>query len=364
MSFLRCNPMVSVIGDEYEILITANDNGISKAIVGDQVYYEENSGVLSSEKAFSKIRVPQTALNEARKYTVVYKKTIERKGYFSEFGQEQTADFEFKPLDKTDNINIYHVADVHYNFDVALKTTAWFGDDLDVLIVNGDIGEVESEQNYFEVCKFVGDVTGGKIPVIFVRGNHDTRGHLAERFTDYFPCDGKNTYFTFNLGCLCGVALDCGEDKWDNHPEYGGANAFEAFRRRETEFLRKMELPKDKICFAISHVCPAQTAQEKDSIFNIDKELYEEWNALLAQKGIRFMICGHMHRAYVLKKNDQRSIRPHDFPVVTGSAVYGDGELWGCAMTIKGGKLDVLFTDNFGKERERHQIDIATGNVD
>ena len=363
MSFLKCKPMVSAIGNEYEILVTATENGIIKLTVGGEVYYEENSGVLSSEKNFAKVRVPQEALDKAKKYEIVYKKTVNRKGYFSEFGEEERVEFNFKPLEKTDEINMYHVADVHYNFDVAKKTASWFGDDLDVLIVNGDIGEVETEQNYFEVCQFVGDVTGGKIPVIFVRGNHDTRGHLAERFTDYFPCEGKNTYYAFNLGCLCGVALDCGEDKWDNHAEYGGANAFEAFRRRETKFLRDLKLDENKLCFAISHVCPAQTAGEVDSIFNIDCELYEEWNALLAKMGVRFMICGHMHRAYVLEKNDKRSIRPHEYPVVTGSAVYSNEELWGCAMTVSKGKMKILFTDEKHQIRGQHEIDLATGEV-
>jgi len=362
--FLRCKPMVSVIGNEYEILVNANENGVIKIAVGGEVYYEENSGVLSSEKSFAKVRIPQKALDSAKEYAVIYKKTIDRKGYFSEFGEEQTESFAFKPLTKTDNINIYHIADVHYKFDEALKTASYFGDDLDLLVVNGDIGEVETEQNYFEVCQFVGSVTGGSLPVVFVRGNHDTRGHLAERFTDYFPCNGKNTYYDFELGNLYGICLDCGEDKLDHHPEYGGANAFEAFRRRETEFLRGLN-PKDgKLTLAISHVCPAQTAATKDSIFNIDCELYEEWNRQLSRLGVRFMICGHMHRAYVLSPNDARSIREHSYPVVTGSAVYEEPySLWGCAMTLTGNVLKVAFTDNNLKVRGSHEVNLTTGEV-
>ncbi len=29
-----------------------------------------------------------------------------------------------------------------------------------------------------------------------------------------------HTYFTFEMGCLNGVALDCGEDKLDEREEY------------------------------------------------------------------------------------------------------------------------------------------------
>lgn len=361
MSFLSCNPMVSVIGNEYEILCFADANGIFKLSIGGDVYYEDNCGALPSEKRYAKIRVPQVALDKAKSYTIIYKKTINRKGYFSEFEEEQSAEFAFRPLEKTDDIKMYHVADVHYHFETALKTTSWFGSELDLLIVNGDIGEVETEQNFFEVGKFVGDVTGGNIPVIFVRGNHDTRGHLAERYPDYFPVVGKNTYYTFEIGPFRGIALDCGEDKWDNHAEYGGANAFEPFRKRETEFLRSLE-PSNKLTFAISHVCPAKTADSVDSIFNIDSELYEEWNANLARLRVKFMICGHFHRAYIMKKNDERALRAHEYPVIVGSAVY-ENELWGAAITYKGGKLNIKFTDNNLRIREENELDIESGEI-
>ena len=195
MSFLLCPPSVFVIGNEYEILVNANANGMIAVHVGNDVYYEENSGVLSSEKDYAKIRVPQSVLNEAKEYEVIYKESIQRKAYYSKMGEPQTETFTFKPLTKTENINMYHIADVHYHFEKAAKLATFFGDDLDVLIVNGDIGEVETVENYIDVCKFVGEMSQGKIPVIFVRGNHDTRGKLAERFTDYFPANGKDTYF-------------------------------------------------------------------------------------------------------------------------------------------------------------------------
>ena len=54
----------------------------------------------------------------------------------------------------------------------------------------------ENERNYFDACCLLGAVTGGRIPVVLARGNHDTCGRLAERFTDYFPANGKKTYYT------------------------------------------------------------------------------------------------------------------------------------------------------------------------
>ena len=376
MSFLYCNPCVFVIGNEYEILTVANKNGIFSVCVDGQVYYEENSGALSSEKNFAKIRVPQKALDSAKKYEVFYRETFNRKAYYSELGEVQSQSFAFKPLVKTEDIKMYHVADVHYRFEMAKKTAGFFGDDTDLFIVNGDIGEVETEENYLEVCKFVGDIAKGEIPVVFVRGNHDTRGKLAEKFTDYFPAVGKKTYFEFTVGNLRGFALDCGEDKWDSHKEYGameyygaknpevygGVNIFERYRKGETAFLQSAEA-SDKLTFAVSHICPAQTALSKDSPFAIEQDTYAIWNKELARIGVKFMVTGHIHKAYILEKNDEKSLLSHEYPVVVGSACYGDDDFWGAGLVLNKNTLQVYFTDANQQVKEEYAIDLTSGKI-
>ena len=68
MSFLYCNPIVFVINDEYEILVLTKELGIIYLEVNGKNYYEDNVGVLSSQKNYAKIRVPQNVLNEAKKF--------------------------------------------------------------------------------------------------------------------------------------------------------------------------------------------------------------------------------------------------------------------------------------------------------
>ena len=93
-----------VINDEYEILVITQKNGLISVEIGGSIYYPENSGVLYSERNFAKIRVPQSLLDKSKKYTVVYRETINRKAYFSQFGNEKRREFNFKPLEKTDDI--------------------------------------------------------------------------------------------------------------------------------------------------------------------------------------------------------------------------------------------------------------------
>lgn len=370
MSFLLCPPSVFVIEDKYEILVNATANGIIAVRIGDELYYEENSGVLSSEKDYAKIRLPQALLNTAKEYEIVYRKTIDRKGYYSKMAEPQTEKFAFKPMEKTEKVNMYHIADVHYRFADAAPLASFFGDDLDVLVVNGDIGEVETVQNYLDVCKFVGEMSQGKIPVIFARGNHDTRGKLAERFTDFFPCNGKDTFFWFELGALSGVVLDCGEDKVDTHLEYGameyfkadspevygGVNSFSPFRQRELQFLKGLQRSKkDTLFFAVSHICPVHTTVHIGGAFDIERECYAAWNTELERLDTKFMLTGHMHRAYMVMPDDERSTLAHNYPVVVGSAVQKE-TIIGAAVTVSKESMEVKFTDKNGNITETHTV--------
>ena len=54
MSFLYCDPMVSLIDNDYEILVIANYNGIISLDINGETYYEENAGALYTEKCHAK----------------------------------------------------------------------------------------------------------------------------------------------------------------------------------------------------------------------------------------------------------------------------------------------------------------------
>ena len=364
--FLYCTPTVFVVGKEYEILINLKAFGICFVKIGEALYYEENSGVLPSERTVVKIRVPQGVLDAAKGYEVVFREDNERKSYWSTFLPPKSAKFSFKPLEKTADIRIYHLADVHYGFEGAKQTAAYWGEETDLFIMNGDIGEVETVQNYLEVCAFAGEVSGGSVPVLFVRGNHDTRGRLSELFTTYFPCQGKDTFYTFEVGCICGVVLDCGEDKLDASKEYDssedtpveylGLNRFHAYRRRQLEFLKGVQLDSGKIPLVVSHVCPAMTTTKPGGQFDIDRDVYTAWCAELDRIAPAFMLCGHYHIAFVMRPGDGRSLIPHTYPVVVGSK-RSSGVYWGAAILLNREGAEVLFTDGEQNVLEKHELD-------
>jgi hypothetical protein len=242
----------------------------------------------------------------------------------------------------------------------------YFDNGIDLFVVNGDIGEVETEENFFEVCEYVGDISKGTIPVLFVRGNHDTRGRLAELYAKYFPVDGKKTYFRFEIGCLNGVALDCGEDKPDVSMEYDssedtpdkyrGLNRFHAYRQAELAFLKNCQLDSEnKIAFAVSHVCPMMTTLKPGSIFDIERETYTAWNAELERMKVKFMLCGHYHKGFILPPDDERNLVAHNYPVIVGS-VCSKGDLQGSAITLNKDKAVVRFTDKDGQVTQSMEV--------
>ena len=363
--FLRCNPTVTVIGEDYEILLNSKENGILAVEVSGQIYREENSGVLFSEKNYAKIRVPQAALDKAKGYTVVFKKSIKRVAYFSKLEEEQVTSFKFKPIKKRGEINAYHLADIHGCFDLAKDAASYFGDRLDLLMLNGDYCEFSKDDDYFRFLNFVGEITEGKIPVILTRGNHDCRGTAAEKYTDRLTSRGKDTYYTFKAGWLKGLALDFGEDKPDEHDEYGGVNDFCYFRKRELEFLKSLKPGKRNFLFAIGHTSPGyNTSHKGDPEFDIEHELFTECNKELQRLGIKFYIMGHFHRSAFLEKNDPRSNRTHSYPIIVGSeCVRPTGDYSGAALTFNGDRLTVRITGTKKDVKKACTIDLNTGEI-
>ena len=354
MNFLKTNPCVFVIGKEYEIVVLLRKCGLVSIGVGEEIFYPENNGVLKSETDIHKIRVPMEALDSAEGYTVIYRESIDRKRYRSVFGDREHAIFSFKPVKRGAPIRAYHIADVHYRFEVAKATCSYLGDGTDLYILGGDIGECDTVENYHEVLKFVGELAGGTIPVLFVRGNHDARGRHAELYSKFFPTNGEKTYFTFEIGDIKGIALDCGEDKPDAHPEYSGTGAFEIYRRRELDFLRSLEGEYD---VAVSHICPARVIPEAGSIFDIEREVYGKWNEELERLGVKLMLTGHLHELEYLPPNDKKSLLPHSYHIVVGSACpEEDGRLSGAALELSKDGATILFTNEKRECVEEHKL--------
>ena len=111
----------------------------------------------------------------------------------------------------------------------------------DFVMLNGDMSNsIENEEQLFrDFIDASVNLYASETPILYNRGNHETRGVFADRLHDYFPTRSGRHYQLCKVGSVCFLLLDCGEDKPDTDIEYGGLADYDAYRREECEWLRR-----------------------------------------------------------------------------------------------------------------------------
>lgn len=304
MNTMKTTPAVFAVGNTYQIMVPVVCDTLMWVRVGDEEYYDHSNGIIRSAVTTHRMIVPMEALNREKKYTICSRKIIERKPYFSETEEIEEVSFDFRPVE-SENPTCYHISDAHNMVDAPIAAYRAYEKacgKVDFLIMNGDLpdhsGKIENFDTIYQLAQLI---THGEIPIVFSRGNHDMRGIYAEQLAEHTPADNGKSYFTFRLGKIWGIVLDCGEDKNDSSDEYGNTICCHGFRREQTRFIEniiknaKNEYEADGVeCkLVVSHVPFSYILHAP---FDIEQELYREWCTLL-RENIKpdLMICGHMH---------------------------------------------------------------------
>jgi hypothetical protein len=187
--------------------------------------------------------------------------------------------------------------------------------DIDMVIFNGDMSStINSEEQLFS--DFIDpsvETFASRVPILFTRGNHETRGTYADYLMDYFPMESKTIYQLVNVGKVSFLMLDCGEDKPDSDIEYSGLADFDAYRLAEAEWLKEIIKSKkytdSQVKIAILHVPP----MVGDWHGNI--HLRATLLPALNEANVTAMFSGHTHR-YSFNKPEPGKI---NFPVLVNS---------------------------------------------
>jgi len=316
-------PSVFAVKDTYRIFLPSTEPSLMWVKVGDKCYYDHSNGILRSNTILHKVTVPMTALDGAGEYRVCTRKIIERKPYFPTAEDTVEVTYKFRPL-RGDSFRVYHISDSHNMVEMPIEACERFGY-IDLLVLNGDIpnhsGAIE---NFMSIYEISGRITKGEIPAIFSRGNHDMRGFYAENIADYTPTDGGRSYFTFRLGSLWGIVLDCGEDKPDTSDEYGGTICCHEFRLEQTNFIKEViaNAENEYLADGVSHrIVIAHNPFTKDIAppFNIERELYGEWASMLKNEiKPEVFLAGHFHALCVEYPGCSTDALGHPCPVVIG----------------------------------------------
>ncbi|MBK7628601.1 MAG: metallophosphoesterase [Bacteroidales bacterium] len=186
---------------------------------------------------------------------------------------------------------------------------------IDMVIFNGDMSSSlnNEEQLFTDFIDASVEIFASRVPILFTRGNHETRGTFADYLIDYFPKESDNIYQLVNVGDVSFLMLDCGEDKPDSDIEYSGLADFDAYRNAEAEWLKETVKSKkyldSKVKVAILHMPP----MEGNWHGNI--HLRETLLPVLNEANVTAMFSGHTHR-YSYNKPEAGKI---NFPVLVNS---------------------------------------------
>lgn len=352
-------PSVFAVGKEYRICVLVEAECTMWVAVGDKNYYDHSNGILRSGRYLHMVTVPQQALHDAGKYTVFCRSIVQRKPYYTECGEIESEVFDFKPI-SGDKINIINLADAHNLVEEPIRCGSYFGDDLDLLILNGDIPNHSGDLAYFKaIYQIAGGITKGRVPCIFSRGNHDTRGIYAENIEEYTPTDHGKSYYTFQIGDVWGIVLDCGEDKLDDCAEYGHTVCCHAFREEETEFLdRVIAAGEYKDAKYRLVICHHPFTYEVWPPFTIEQALYASWAEKLKKINPTLMLTGHLHCCFMEEPGNYYDSLGQPCTLLCSSYMWcgeeGQPSLHVCgALTLKEGnedaEMDVKFIASDGR---------------
>lgn len=284
-------------GDKsYDIIWNTTVPGAAYVECGGKKYHDAVCGSVRTTDTLHKVKVPREVLDKNKSYTIAFCECYDRKPYFPAHSDEVfKKEYKFRPVsDDKDGLSWYFIADTHSCDEEPIKAANIIGKDYDFLVLGGDIpdhsGNFDCIRTIFKICA---GVTHGEIPVLNARGNHDTRGESSAEFTKYVGTDNGSVYFTLHIGRMFCIMLDCGEDKPDNHPEYGVTAAFEPYREAETEFIEKILSDGEYKNYEYTAVfCHERIDAGNHAVFT---DVYSKWLGLLNRIKPDFMLCGHEH---------------------------------------------------------------------
>ncbi len=360
---IKTAPAVFAVGNTYQILIPVKKETLMWVKVGDRLFYDHRNGTLRSDTDIHRVTVPQELLDREQAYSVCYRIIKQRKPYFTETEEEESVSYPFYPVVGKE-AKAYLIADAHNDAVSTVQAVKQFEEKygaIDFLILAGDIPDHSgTTQNFMTIYEIADKTVGGTRPIVYAKGNHDLRGICAEKMEDYTPNANGASYFTFRIGDIWGISLDCGEDKEDHHAEYGHTVCCHQFRLEETDFIKQVirNAENEYAADGIKHrivVVHNPFSERSEPPFDIEKEIFSEWCQLLKEHvKPDLMICGHIHELEVNEIGGERDHLGQPCKVVVGTKPFTDREqirhFIGTGFFFRQDDIDFVFCDDLGKE--------------
>ena len=203
--------------------------------------------------------------------------------------------------------------DIHPLFDKLLRQVKDIP--YDVVFFNGDcLSDVQTEEAAVRsISHYSRGIGGDRVPSVFIRGNHETRGAYSPILWNLLgKINGNHSYGAFNIGDTRFVVMDCGEDKTDDTWVYYGLNDFARFRKDQAVFLKNEIASKPFKSAAkrvLLHHIPVYGMREESFV-----PCRDEWGLILAKAPFHICLNAHTHRFNHIAKGEDGN----NFPIVIG----------------------------------------------
>ncbi len=294
---ITSDPMVIDNGDGYSIVFSTNDTGTGyiNYTYEDKEYtvYDETTGRLNCDSKIHTVTVPYEHLKD-NSYIVGSTRVIEEYSYGSRLGKEIKSDEYTFSVNESSEQNYLVISDWHTHLKMAKKAISYLGE-YDGIILMGDAtpGLDFEDEFIINTVEFAGNLCGGEIPIIYVRGNHEARGAYSGKVEEAL---GLNEFYRINnIGPVSFIVLDSSEDKEDSHVEYGGLDDYSNYRKEMLNWLTNIDIENSKV-IALSHSWKISDVEE-----DISTNGYQE----LERLGVRLMISGHTHDCRLVGVDDE-----------------------------------------------------------
>lgn len=377
-------PVVYAVENTYQITFTTKAKGEAWVMIDGVEYNDTYAGYRKSEETIHKITVPMEALDKAGSYTVYTRSMYLRGPYTALQGSTISETYNWRGVNSSDGIQYYALSDNHLTTDSTTAAASYWGDKLDFLVALGDSANwIDAEHELSLMLHLASDITKGEVPVLYARGNHETKGLVADEFHKYVGSKNGEFYYTFRLKNIWGIVLDVGEDHEDEHWEFAGMARFDHYRDAQLKFLDEVianadtEYNADGVDYRIALCHIPLTFVKKDDPLQAQKFA---WVEKLNQMNLSLILSGHRHELMFAdanleagvnltvtekyngtdKKANTYTMSGANFPTILVSRraqtqVYSEAEnvfgkyFIGVAASVENGETTLRFTNEKGE---------------
>ncbi|MBP6686444.1 MAG: metallophosphoesterase family protein [Lacibacter sp.] len=276
-----------------------------------------SDGLVDANNRVHEIKLTGLKPGTAYEYKVIAKEIKDFQPYKLAYGEMISSEVHsfttFNPSAKeTQWLVLNDIHDRPASFQQLLQLNG--NDPYQYVFLNGDMFDYQTNEQQIidHLLTPCAETFASQKSMLFVRGNHETRGKYARQLKDYFAAP-KGAYFSFQSGPVFTIALDTGEDKEDTHPVYAGIVDFDQFRMQQAAWLEQQlkskAYKKAKYKVVMMHIPTFYSGDGHGTL-----HCRELFSPLFDKYKIDLLICGHTHTYGVHAPVAGK----HKYPIIIG----------------------------------------------